>query len=93
MRSDNDRYITIIWANIIKEYEDNFKPMPSKYSDFGQYCYGSIMHYPKVGGFSKNGKPTILPKDSRARIGQRDGLAKCDIQLIEAKYRAEYAKR
>ncbi|CAN7198810.1 M12 family metallopeptidase [Phyllobacterium sp. LjRoot231] len=92
MRSDQRRYITLHLENAKPDTEDNFKPIPSKYANFGNYCYGSIMHYPKD-AFTKNNKPTIVPNDRNARIGQRDGLAPCDIDLIKTMYRSEFAKR
>lgn len=92
MRSDQRRYITRHMENAKPHTEHNFEPMPLKYADIGNYCYGSIMHYPKT-AHSKNNKPTIVPTDRNARIGQRDGLAACDISLIRTMYRSEFAKR
>ncbi len=92
MRSDQDRYIRIVSANIRSGTEDNFYAKPRKYSDVGRYCYGSIMHYPRD-AFSRNGRDTIIPTDPNARIGQRIALASCDIALVERMYRTEYSKR
>ncbi len=92
MRTDQARYITLHLENAKPDTEDNFEPMPTKYSNFGNYCYRSIMHYPKD-AFSKNYKATIVPTDPNAKIGQRDGLAACDINLINTMYRSEVAKR
>lgn len=59
---DRDEYVTIQWDNLIAGTEHNF----NKYNNSivthynTSYDYRSVMHYNGF-GFSKNGKPTIVP--------------------------------
>jgi len=43
------------------------------------------MHYPAT-AFSKNGQPTIVPKQNGVMIGQRDGLSAGDIAAVKLMY-------
>ena len=49
------------------------------------YDYGSVMHY-GPNGFSTNGQPTIVPKQSGVTIGQRDNMSAIDIQEVRLFY-------
>ncbi|CRL02609.1 CLUMA_CG015841, isoform A [Clunio marinus] len=86
---DRDDYVEIIYDNIKKNDISNFdKVDPELFSNFNtSYDLYSVMHYDKK-AFSKNGKATIVPKDSRFRdfIGQRTGLSKGDVTRINNMY-------
>lgn len=50
------------------------------------YDYGSIMHYGAT-IFSKNGKPTLVPKfNTHGTMGQRSGFSEMDIWKIKKLY-------
>ncbi|XP_043938613.1 high choriolytic enzyme 1-like [Protopterus annectens] len=89
-RSDRNKFVRIYFKNIKEGREGNFKRLNT--NNLGtRYDYGSIMHYGK-NAFSKNGKPTILPKPNpNIPIGQRLGLSRTDIKKINKLYKCRMA--
>lgn len=83
-RSDRDEFVTIHYENIQGGMEHNFDKHISDGRDYGEYDYGSIMHYPRW-AFSKNGKDTIVPLQD-VEIGQRSTLSDGDIAAVETMY-------
>ncbi len=84
-RADRGSYIKILWENIEDAYKYNFDQQLSNGHDFGEYDYGSIMHYGPY-SFSKNGEKTIMPIIEGIMIGQRNHLSDKDIAAIKAMY-------
>lgn len=86
--TDRDDYVTIVEENLIPELAYNFDKYNETYvTDFGiEYDYGSVLHYPAV-SFSKNGLPTIVPKQEGVEIGQRRGLSAKDIYKLNLMYK------
>lgn len=84
-REDRDDFITINWQNITPGREHNFNQHITDGDDYGPYDYGSIMHYGRT-AFSRNGQPTIVPKQAGVTIGQRSGLSAGDIAAVRAMY-------
>ncbi len=83
-REDRNQFVTINWDNIREGREHNFNQHIVDGTDIGRYDYSSIMHYGKF-AFSKNGLPTIEPKDGNA-IGQRSGMSNFDIAGVDELY-------
>ena len=84
-RADRNHYIFIDWGNIDEKKKYNFNQHIIDGKDFGEYDYGSIMHYGAY-AFSKNGQQTIFPYDTEAKIGQREKLSDKDIAAVNAMY-------
>ncbi len=84
-RLDRDKYIDVLWENIDEAHWDNFKKRAKQGENQGAYDYDSIMHYSAY-AFSKNGKPTLVPRMPGIQIGQRTHLSAGDIASINALY-------
>ncbi|XP_045468360.1 hatching enzyme 1.2-like [Harmonia axyridis] len=88
-RPDRDNYVTIGFGNIKPGHDSNFKKASAETTnDFGvTYDYRSVMHYSEH-AFSRNGKPTIVPKESVAvgKMGQREGFSRKDLIKLNAMY-------
>lgn len=90
-RADRSSYIRIVWENIEEEHRHNFEQQLTDGKDFGEYDYGSIMHYGQF-AFSKNGQATLIPLVDGVEIGQRNHLSEKDIAAIKAMYPQAYTK-
>lgn len=87
-RPDRDNYIQIILSNIIKGKERNFRKLYPPVIDTQNlpYDYSSIMHYGRHSFAKDRRKPTIVPRKSNVKIGQRYGLSSLDIQQLRKLY-------
>jgi len=84
-RPDRDDYVQILWENIREEHYANFNRRDREGRYEGTYDYDSIMHY-STQAFSKNGQPTIIPRDKNVMIGQREHLSAGDIAAVSTLY-------
>ncbi|XP_022907090.2 zinc metalloproteinase nas-4-like [Onthophagus taurus] len=86
-RYERDNFVDIKWENIQNGHDFNFAKVPKEIAvGYGiPYDYNSVMHYSAY-AFSANQKPTIVPKRSNVRIGQRDGFSVGDIRKIRNMY-------
>ncbi|CAL8313154.1 unnamed protein product [Lota lota] len=85
-RSDRDDHIQIHWENIILGEISNFQKMDT--NNLGKpYDYQSVMHYGRT-AFSTNMGDTMTPiPDASIPIGQRVGMSKIDIEMINKLYK------
>lgn len=91
-RPDRDKYVKILYGNIVKGHEHNFrKHSYGRIDSLGTpYDYNSIMHYGKKsfgkGILFKSTTIETLDKSKQNVIGQRRGLSKVDIQQLNLMY-------
>uniref|UniRef100_A0A0N5A9B9 Metalloendopeptidase n=1 Tax=Syphacia muris TaxID=451379 RepID=A0A0N5A9B9_9BILA len=87
-RADRDKYIEIVWQNVLKGANDQFEKYGLNVLDhLGEpYDYASIMHYGPY-AFSDNGKKTIVPRNIGAeRMGQRIAFSDIDLRKLNKLY-------
>ncbi|XP_027056315.1 zinc metalloproteinase nas-15-like [Pocillopora damicornis] len=87
-RPDRDDYVTIHFENIKDGRAGNFRKYRTSSVNtlLTAYDYGSVMHY-GARYFSKNRKPTIVPKKSGVFIGQRAGPSATDVLEMNSVYK------
>ncbi len=85
-RTDRDSFITVDFNEISDGAENNFNRIDRGADTYGDYDYGSIMHY-GTHFFSESGNPTIIVHDADVpEIGQREALSDIDIFSSNAMY-------
>ena len=86
MRKDRDDYITVMYDNIAKGNQAQFNICKSCDLQGLEYDIKSIMHY-GAWTFSKNGEPTIVPKNGDLHsIGRATGFSELDKKGINMLY-------
>lgn len=88
-RPDRDNYIQVQFDNVKDDYTHNFSITAAGSSPYGDYDYGSIMHYGDY-FFTNNGEPTIVPL-KEANIGQRLELSALDAASVDMMYATDLA--
>ena len=86
-RIDRDKYITILWENIIPGLYHLFQEINTEtsYKDM-PYDYGSIMHY-TLDAYSFKGKNTLeLLLPYNGTVGQRVKPSRQDIEMANILY-------
>ncbi len=85
-REDRNQHVTIDFTNVDPDASHNFDQQITDGDDYGNYDYGSIMHYSAYAFARDPSKPTIIPKVAGVRIGQRDRLSAGDVATIKDMY-------
>ncbi len=88
-RSDRDSFVQINWDEIVDGKDINFKLQNVGTRNYGDYDYGSIMHYGEY-FFSASTTPTIVVPDG-VTIGQRVALSDIDASSIDQMYATDLA--
>jgi len=88
-RPDRDNYIQVDWDQIQDSKQFNFEILEASAQPYGDYDYGSIMHYGEY-FFGKNGERSIIAPDG-VDIGQREALSTSDIASADAMYATDLA--
>ncbi|CAG0919781.1 unnamed protein product [Notodromas monacha] len=92
-RGDRDKYVNILWENIMPGAEVNFKKFkPGKFAQIGKYDYYSVMHYHAYSFSIDTDQPTVTPKRSAISLedlGQRVNFSPLDAEKINIFYKCD----
>ncbi|ASJ75154.1 M12 family metallopeptidase [Granulosicoccus antarcticus] len=88
-RSDRDNYIGVDWSQIIEGKDINFTVQNAGTQNYGDYDFGSIMHYGEY-FFSISSSPTIIVP-AGIEIGQRVALSDIDALSVDQMYQTDLA--
>uniref|UniRef100_A0A8C6TKX4 Metalloendopeptidase n=1 Tax=Neogobius melanostomus TaxID=47308 RepID=A0A8C6TKX4_9GOBI len=83
-RSDRNKYIKVLWGNIIKKQRHNFRLTWTR-NLRTPYDYSSVMHYSSK-SFSKNGKPTLVARRPNVTFGKAKEMSSWDIERVNRLY-------
>ncbi|KPP56950.1 hypothetical protein Z043_125384 [Scleropages formosus] len=84
-RSDRDKHVRIIYENVIRGQEHNFRRIDTNNLKT-PYDYNSVMHYGRF-AFSRNGQATIVPiPNSNVAIGRAMEMSPNDVLRINRLY-------
>jgi hypothetical protein len=87
-RSDRDKYVEILWPNIVPELKDQFDLLPEDFLGPAKdtaFDYHSIMLYDAT-AFSKHGQPTLRSKTNDPVNPSKQGLSPSDIARVKSFY-------
>ncbi|GAV00591.1 hypothetical protein RvY_11417 [Ramazzottius varieornatus] len=85
-RTDRDEYVTIIWKNVINGRKNhNFRAERTDNLNM-PYDYASIMHYAWNAFAVDHTKPTIVPKNPKTKLGNREVVSALDVEKINRLY-------
>jgi len=88
-RPDRDNFIEVKLDRVVAGREHNFDIVFTNTQTYGEYDYGSIMHYGSR-FFSRSGDPTIVAPPEQP-IGQRVALSGGDIAAVDRMYATDLA--
>lgn len=93
-RPDRDKFVKILWDNIKRDHDEQFKIRKRGVTTLGQpYDFQSIMHYSNK-EFSKNNKDTIQAlSDPNMLLGNVNSLSAVDVLQINLLYNCPEALR
>ncbi|XP_063045266.1 high choriolytic enzyme 1-like [Engraulis encrasicolus] len=91
-RSDRDKYIRVLWDNIIDDKRHNFNKMKTLNQNT-PYDYNSVMQY-HMYAFSKNKRPTMIPVSNQdVDFGRATEMSENDILRVNKLYKCHKRKR
>lgn len=86
-RSDRDDHIEVLWDNLVKDSDSEFKESREDIQRLGKYDINSVMHYSSY-TFAAGEEPTMKTKKG-ALIPSNEVLSRGDVEAVKALYADE----